>query len=370
MLDHRKTTIDPEVVKHFNKTSRGTMLLGGFPLKLKNDDLIISFWGLSTFFFMISLLLACAVIQVCYRIRENAYLNIVECILVWLDYFLLHLAVFVCIYNTIRKRRLVFNIIQQLSHMKIFLERSGILWKPKSKISISLFLTIVIVSLKVYQPFMFRISLGYAGNFTAFYYLIIMVIWIVCQFMWFADFLTHCFGGLASCAKRTDCGYELERLMKLHYLLTTASNQLSSLYSFLLTVSYIAFFFMSLTRAYLIVTKRQFNGSLFMMFIMGLNAIWTVILVFLCYSIVSSCEQVTHKAKKFDAALYRLLVYKSPARVTQNMTTLKLFFHFSGKPEVVFTLSGFLKLDWNLLYSMMAAGCAYLIVIIQLNHFI
>ncbi|CAH1403014.1 unnamed protein product [Nezara viridula] len=75
-------------------------------------------------------------------------------------------------------------------------------------------------------------------------------------------------------------------------------------------------------------------------------------------------------AKKFDAALYRLLVYKSPPKLTQSMTTLKLFFHFSGKPEVVFTLSGFLKLDWNLLYSMMAAGCAYLIVIIQLNNFI
>ncbi|XP_066902150.1 uncharacterized protein [Halyomorpha halys] len=86
--------------------------------------------------------------------------------------------------------------------------------------------------------------------------------------------------------------------------------------------------------------------------------------------IQDQASNVLQPAKKFDAALYRLLVYKSPARVTQNMTTLKLFFHFSGKPEVVFTLSGFLKLDWNLLYSMMAAGCAYLIVIIQLNHFI
>ncbi|CAH1403015.1 unnamed protein product [Nezara viridula] len=124
---------------------------------------------------------------------------------------------------------------------------------------------------------------------------------------------------------------------------------------------------MALTRAYLLITNRFARKYMFLMY---LNVLMALILVLLCYGIVSSCEQVRDKAKKFDAALYRLLVYKSPPKLTQSMTTLKLFFHFSGKPEVVFTLSGFLKLDWNLLYSMMAAGCAYLIVIIQLNNFI
>lgn len=300
MFDHPTGRIDSEVVKHFNKTSWATLLLGGFPLKLKNDDLIISFWGLSGTFFLITLLMTSAVIQI-YSPGEMAICTIVECILIWLDYGLLHLAVFVFLFKAIRHRRLVFNIIQELSQIKIFLELSGIDWKPRSKAYIAGFLTLVIFATKIYQPFQFYITLGYAANFIAFYYLIFIIIWVVCQFMWFADLLKHCFEGIARRVKGAESGVELQHLMKLHYLVSAVSNQLSSLYSFLLTVSFIAFFFMALTRGYVLITYAPTRTYIFLKY---LNILMAVILVLLCYGIVSSCEQVRNKVRDLVFVLF------------------------------------------------------------------
>ncbi|KAE8573809.1 Gustatory receptor 152b [Halyomorpha halys] len=368
MLDKEKFVIDRDVVKDFNQNKILPFCLGGFPLNIVGNELVFSISGSLCSFWSIFFLLSCLVIQVLYlQADEFKGFSYTENVVFCLDYIVLHLFIIIFVFRTIQKRKLILEIIKGLSSAKVYLKPSGILWKPKRRFISSFLLTIIVFAIKLIHPLSYGMTVGYAAYLFTFCYLVTAKVFLFGLFGWYAEFLTNCFSGLK---RRTSQSYsidELETLMMYHHLLTLASNRLNSVYSFYIAFDSLSSFMLSYVRFYIVIEYLFLGASILLIL---KNFFWSILLLFYSMSMIASCERIKNQAKKFDAALYRLLVYKSPARVTQNMTTLKLFFHFSGKPEVVFTLSGFLKLDWNLLYSMMAAGCAYLIVIIQLNHFI
>ncbi|KAE8573810.1 Gustatory receptor 152c [Halyomorpha halys] len=362
------TEIDNELSQDFDRYRLMALSLGLFPLRIHDGRLLVSFFGSLCSIVMISILLFCILAHLLcpeseYYTNDSSNKEITFII----DYGTLNLTIIVHLVTIVLRRDKLSFVLRVISKVKRHLELNGIRWEPHRRLRWSVIQSLTFVLIMIIDPFTYDLSINGFANTLGYYFQVEALIWVFTAFMWFTDALAEGFNGLTSCVPKATTAGDVELLLKIHYLLTRASRKLNKAYTIGLTLTFVASFILILSSSYEmianVVTTMYTPSVLSLLF-------WAVVLLILFFRIIDSCSNVNEEAKKFDAALYRLLVYKSPARVTQNMTTLKLFFHFSGKPEVVFTLSGFLKLDWNLLYSMMAAGCAYLIVIIQLNHFI
>lgn len=284
------TTIDDDLVEDFNKCRVVSLLLGVFPLTLANNRMVVTFWGLFCSFLMVTVQVASFLLQA-FLIHQkkmqatDTSKNVVFAVISGM----LRFSVTLSLINVIRRKRLLLEIIQEVSELKIFLEVSGISWKPKRRVLFTVLLPVLFIVANILDTIFYHMKLRHAAKTFSLCSLFTVVMWVFSNFLWFTDTLAECFRGLAFCIKPSCSGHHLQRLMKLHHLLSATSNTLNHIDSLGFTVGYLASFFFSLYHAYVflehLLTKYHFLR-------ISAYLISALIPLTFCFTIVGSCERV------------------------------------------------------------------------------
>ncbi|XP_066902147.1 uncharacterized protein [Halyomorpha halys] len=192
------------------------------------------------------------------------------------------------------------------------------------------------------------------------YYLISMIVLINSQISWMAGYIASSFGCLSVALEGSG---DVHQLVQWHRRLTVSCRMLSKVYSVEILILFGTSLVSCTVEAYL-----TYNILLTQTLIhIVISVYWTGILYSICFRIIASCVRAKSKAMEFDAAIYKSIVFNKQGDFSFYGPNYRLYFHFQGSSGVTFDALGFFQIDWQLARTMIAAGIAYVVILVQFS---
>lgn len=285
--------IDTDLLINFQKSHRVSSLIGVFPLKLVDNDLMISKPRLICSSFMLTFLLTCISLQLSTPQHESyAKPSYAQQISFYFDYGALNVAIVVRLWSTLRGRKRFLFVLRVLSRTKRSLDGAGISWRPKQTFWTSAIQSVLFMCSNFIDPLTSDGTVFGLANTLSYYFLVLAVIWIYTDFMWFADNLAEGFRGLNSNLPHARTAGDVEFLLKCHYLLTKSSTELDAASSAGLSFTFFSSFFILFFSVHdgivSVLVGLPLTSTLSSFF-------WAVLMMILFFRIVNSASHVYYQ---------------------------------------------------------------------------
>nr|WVD93570.1 gustatory receptor 16 [Graphosoma rubrolineatum] len=208
-------------------------------------------------------------------------------------------------------------------------------------------------------------SLDYVTFSTLFYtfshyYLITLIVLVNSQICWIGGYIASAFSCLTVALEASG---DLHQLVRWHRRLTVSCRMLSKVYSMEILILFGTSLVSCTVEAYLtyniLMTRTLVH--------IAVCVYWTCILYSICFKIIYTCVQAKSKAMEFDAAVYKSIVFNKQGDFSFYGPACRLYFHFQSRGGVTFDVLGFFQIDWQLARTMIGAGIAYLVILVQFS---